>query len=311
MTTPSQTLIDSAPPALDSEGTLRTVVIATDGTPESDGVFALARSLSEESPVDAHVISVCEPVVTADFSSIGMMMPPLPASVPSADPGIERTNRLFAIHAQLARTVGSTVGWPLTVRTGDIGRSIGKFAADCGADLILTGRGRHGVVDRLLGEEHLLRLLRSTDIPVLAAEPSLVRRPTRAVIAIDFSERSQRLIRTALTVVDDEAVVYLVHVKPDPPFGIPHPGQWIASYEDGVRLALNGLVSRISAPPMVTIEPVVLNGQPGVALAEFARRANADLIVAGSQGHGFFNRLVIGSVTARLLRTAPCSLLSV
>jgi nucleotide-binding universal stress UspA family protein len=54
-----------------------------------------------------------------------------------------------------------------------------------------------------------------------------------------------------------------------------------------------------------------VNGHPGVALVDFARGARADLIAVGTHGAGFFSRLVIGSVTTYLLRSAPCSILAV
>jgi nucleotide-binding universal stress UspA family protein len=44
---------------------------------------------------------------------------------------------------------------------------------------------------------------------------------------------------------------------------------------------------------------------------ELAARAHADLVVSGTHGYGFFNRLILGSVATHLVRNAPCSLLAV
>jgi nucleotide-binding universal stress UspA family protein len=55
----------------------------------------------------------------------------------------------------------------------------------------------------------------------------------------------------------------------------------------------------------VTLGPVV------GGIVEEARSGAADLIVLGSHGRSGFERLVLGSVTERVLRMAPCSVLTV
>jgi nucleotide-binding universal stress UspA family protein len=51
--------------------------------------------------------------------------------------------------------------------------------------------------------------------------------------------------------------------------------------------------------------------RPAYEVAEIARRANADLIVAGSRGLSTLGGLLLGSVTHRLLHIAPCPVLVV
>jgi nucleotide-binding universal stress UspA family protein len=47
------------------------------------------------------------------------------------------------------------------------------------------------------------------------------------------------------------------------------------------------------------------------AIAELARDVNADLIIVGTRGHNPLVRLLVGSVTRRLLELAPCPVLAV
>ena len=47
------------------------------------------------------------------------------------------------------------------------------------------------------------------------------------------------------------------------------------------------------------------------AIAEFAREVGADLIVVGTQGSGWLVRVMVGSVTRRLLELAPCPVMAV
>ncbi len=52
-------------------------------------------------------------------------------------------------------------------------------------------------------------------------------------------------------------------------------------------------------------------GQSAHAVAEFAREHDADVIVVGTRGLGPVHGLLVGSVTHRLLHTAPCPVLAV
>jgi nucleotide-binding universal stress UspA family protein len=59
------------------------------------------------------------------------------------------------------------------------------------------------------------------------------------------------------------------------------------------------------------IETKVLKGSPKVEIIEEAKNWGADLIVVGSHGYGFFERMLIGSVSNAILHHAPCSVLVV
>jgi nucleotide-binding universal stress UspA family protein len=54
---------------------------------------------------------------------------------------------------------------------------------------------------------------------------------------------------------------------------------------------------------------VVLRGRPATVLIDEAQRVGADLIVAGSRGHGPIASLVLGSISGELVDTAPCPVL--
>ncbi|HEY8559197.1 MAG TPA: universal stress protein [Pyrinomonadaceae bacterium] len=53
----------------------------------------------------------------------------------------------------------------------------------------------------------------------------------------------------------------------------------------------------------------VMDGSPVRVIVEEAERWNADLIVVGSHGYGFWNRALLGSVSGSILHYAPCSVL--
>ena len=71
---------------------------------------------------------------------------------------------------------------------------------------------------------------------------------------------------------------------------------------------IQGVVDRLRA---VGIEAGgdVLRGRAATALIDEAQRFGADLVIAGSRGHGTIASLVLGSVSAELVDHAPCPVL--
>jgi nucleotide-binding universal stress UspA family protein len=54
-----------------------------------------------------------------------------------------------------------------------------------------------------------------------------------------------------------------------------------------------------------------VSDSPAQAIADYARRAAIDLIVLGTHGRGVLAQLLVGSVAERVVRTAPCPVLTV
>jgi nucleotide-binding universal stress UspA family protein len=80
--------------------------------------------------------------------------------------------------------------------------------------------------------------------------------------------------------------------------------------EETARAGVNFLRSKFPNAS-VEIESVVKFGGPAQMIVEAADAWDADLIVVGSHGHGFWGRLALGSVSDAVLHHAPCSVLVV
>jgi nucleotide-binding universal stress UspA family protein len=59
--------------------------------------------------------------------------------------------------------------------------------------------------------------------------------------------------------------------------------------------------------PGIRVSTRILEGVPKDAIVNEAREWDADLIVLGSHGYGRVKRLVLGSVAAGVVASAPCS----
>ena len=279
------------------------ILVASDGAEESDAAIQLAWTLAGHTAADVQVVSVLEPLPTAAeiaaLANVGALQ------------SEQREAQLSAVRAQLARRVPGECAWPLELIDGVAASTLGNYASSRHARLLVMGRGRHALPARWLGGETVLRALRFGETPVLAVSPGATGLPRRVVMAIDFSAYSLYAARVALSIVAPDALIYLVHVRPRARFRGPVSAQWEHQYADVVPALLEDVRDRLDAPPDMQVETIVLSGAAAPALIEFAESANADLIVSGSHGYGFLNRLVLGSIATELLRGASASLLCV
>lgn len=56
----------------------------------------------------------------------------------------------------------------------------------------------------------------------------------------------------------------------------------------------------------VTTEHVIETGEPGPTICDVAARLGADVVVLGSHGHGWLQRVFLGSVSTHVLHHSPC-----
>lgn len=282
-----------------------TLVVASDGTAESEHTLEFARAFAHEDEAVIHVISVCEPAPDS------VTWPGL-ASVPLIhDPRIVENGRREAVRSQIERVAGNRGYWPLTVTSGSVATSVAQTAANLKADIIVTGRGRHRLSERLLGEEHLLRLIRESPVPVLAVEDTLRHAPERIAIGVDFGQNQPAVAQSAARWAADNATVFLVHARPAAPMEMLDAVEWYRAYDESADAKLRALAESLDYPGGASIETRLVNGHPGMALTHLCATEDCDLVVAGAQGTGFIHRLVVGSVTTYLLRHARCSLLTI
>jgi len=65
------------------------------------------------------------------------------------------------------------------------------------------------------------------------------------------------------------------------------------------------------ANPAIPVHHVLLEGDPATEVVRYAADAAIDLIVMGTHGRSGLERLLVGSVTERVMREAPCSVMAV
>lgn len=276
---------------------IRTIVVAIDGTQSSDPALIAARVLAERLDATVHVVTV------ADLPTVVDPNMQLTTSVELEE--LHRAACLTRARDQLARTLGSAHGLPLQLGVGDPSRTIARIARSRGADLTVIGIGRHALSDRFFGDEVAVQLTRQADTPVLCVDAHATPLASRVLIATDFSTWSDESARLALQYVHPSATVFLAHVQPTAidPAELGLGGTPLEYVERG----FSRLEAHLQAPSTMRLDRVLLRGEASRELLAFAEGARIDLIVSGSHGHGLLGRLLLGSVSTRVLRGAHCS----
>ena len=139
----------------------------------------------------------------------------------------------------------------------------------------------------------------------------------RILCPVDLSEPSRRALDHAVAIARwyGSAITVLRVIPPVVPLigysGEPSylPPPLSAADLEQVRLATERFAARESGgPPMETL---VVQGDVADEIEAHAGRLGAGLIVMGTHGHRGFERLMLGSVTERVLRMASCPVLTV
>jgi nucleotide-binding universal stress UspA family protein len=285
------------------------ILVATDGRSGALGALHVARLLAERSGAGVEVIAVFESTNPyAVGSPLGIASLP-PHYVRAAIDALRSR-----VRTQLTEIGTGPADWPVSVEMGSVAATIARAAAKQAPRLIVLGLRRPGALERWLARETLLRLIHLAPAPVLAVPENVGELPRRVVLAVDFSDFSRRAAREVIDTVAPDGRLHLAHVTWIPTWEEgktrgPEWTEWEETYRAGVERRLEEFAAELGCPASCEVETHLLTGDPGSEILRLAEEVDADLIAAGSHGAGFFGRIVLGSVSGKLVHGAHCSLL--
>jgi nucleotide-binding universal stress UspA family protein len=141
--------------------------------------------------------------------------------------------------------------------------------------------------------------------------------PKRILVPVDFSEPSTRALMHAIAMAEQfGASLDVLHVVPNPyvddPAGLylPVPVTYVNDLMNDARKRLDALLDSVDHQRL-RARPIVKAGDPLRHVVEYARNESMDLIVLGTHGRSGVAHLLLGSVAERVVRTAPCPVLTV
>ena len=315
------------------------------GLPAAAGLHVAFRRVRERTmteirnilcPVDRSDISLRALTVATDLAkwhgarlrvvevvgTSGIFIGPAPVAIQGLSQEVRRgLASALERFAEPARVSGVDVR--VSVEEGDVVGGILTEASALDADLIVIGtHGRSGFQHLTLGSV-TEKVLRRADCPVLTVPPGPEVLPSgegpfkRILCAIDFSMASLKGLELALSLAKlADAHLTMVHVLD---WG--RDGLMPRELEEAVaatreqlevtsRLRLHALIP-LDARQWCEPEDIVVLGRPAEEIVRVARRRAEDVIVLGVHGRNALDLALFGSTTHRVVREAPCPVLTV
>ena len=198
----------------------------------------------------------------------------------------------------------------LVVQAGRPDEVIASMVTETHAALIVLGGKHHSVLGRWFGGSTSLNVARTSAVPVLvtAGAPAAMR---RVLVALDSSDAARPTLDAArhyARVLGAELRILSV-IEPLPVMPESAPMVDATPYYDLCRSTIDAelrpLVETSGGELIVRIGPTVST------IEDEATSWRADLVVVGSHGKTWTQRLMLGSVTERLLNHLPTSLVVV
>jgi universal stress protein A len=138
------------------------------------------------------------------------------------------------------------------------------------------------------------------------------------LVPVDYSPPSRRALELALSLAGG-AQVTVIHVWDRPAYV----GDEVIANPDGSRRSLSELIrsnaerdmtdflAQVSVPPGTTLQHHLVSGDPVSAITAEASKPGYDVLVVGTHGRTGVTKLLLGSVTERLIRLSPIPVLTV
>lgn len=297
--------------------TFKTILVPTDFSPYSDNSIRYAQAFAEHSKGTVHFVHVIDNRLLEGAAYEGVYV-----SVGA----IQQTLAAIREHAKVqmghiekkARARGLTIETHLL--EGRPADEISALAEKINADLVVVAtHGRSGL-DRLVLGSNCEKLIRKATRPVLA-----VKHPEREfvgpdnnsislkriLVPCDFSDFSKRAVSAAADLCREfKSTLYLTHVV----------DTWLDYPEFAPTVELNNSpfltekakesLEKIAREQSgITTQIEVLNGVPHHGIVDLVNSESIDLVVMTTHGRAGFTHLLLGSVTEKVLRGAPCPVL--
>ena len=292
------------------------ILVPVDGSPLGERSLSLAIPVAEQHGARLVLLHVHQP--PPPITAIG-------GGVPVRDPGLdhhlrnERQKYLERLTARLRRETALAI--EPVFREGPVIPTIESFIREAGVDLIVMSTHGRGGFRRLWLGSVADGLLRRAPVPLLLirggrgrSSPGSAAPPfSRILVPLDGSPLAERAVEEAQKLVGSSpAHLTLAHVV--------HPALMLVSQLGGPRGGeqaqaqarawyLEPLAERLRSESLTVSTEVVVHTSVHRGLLDLAKHTDADLIAITSQGQGGVQRLLLGSVADKLIRSATSPML--
>ena len=281
-----------------------TILVPTDGSQAAKNAATGAIGLAERFDAELHAIYVHR---DADY-------PKAVRDELSTELAEQATAVLDEI-ASDAEQRGLRIITELVATDDPVHEAIVQYATDHDADIISMGTHSRTGLDHLILGSVTERTLRVSPLPVLTvhSESELGPETETILVATDGSQTASAAATHAIGLAAATGsslhavhVINLVALSGE--YGS---GSVFDTLRQVGQRALDEIADRAADAGVESVETAILTGAPSQEIIDYATDQEADLVVMGTHGRTGLNRLLIGSVTEKVVRLAEMPVLSV
>jgi len=228
---------------------------------------------------------------------------------------------------QLEELIGKQhKSWEPLITVGHAADEISRIVEEKDVDLVITAtRGRSGLKRLILGSvtERLMRTLTCPLLVIHSPDKEFATTGDQEVkiesilVGCDFSPDSGVAFEHSLSLAQEfQSALHLTHVIETSIYQELHKTETLVEEEIEQEIherLLQKLQDMVPEEARNWCKPhtSLLDGHPYEEIVNYAEEQNIDMIVLGTRGHGLVKSMLIGSTTDRVVRRAPCPVLSV
>jgi len=138
----------------------------------------------------------------------------------------------------------------------------------------------------------------------------------RILVPTDFSDSARHALAYGVSFAAEYgAELLLLHVVETIPMGyaselFPLPVAEVFEQVSGYARTELARLSAEATGKGIAVREVVVQGKPSAEIVRVAREETVDIIVLGTHGRGVLDKALFGSTTERVVRKAPCPVLT-
>ena len=274
------------------------IIAGYDGRPSSEDALALAKTIADSTGAEVTAAAI-------------MLADPFWGGPDPKFQGLESDLR-EELAGKLAAAGADLVLSPST----STARGLHDVAEAHGADLLVVGSSSAGRVGQVLAGNIALNLLHGAPCAVAVAPVSYAGSPSAGIhevtVGYDGSAESHAAIADAVEFARRTGASISVVAAVEPPAVNYGKGGNLGRREltEGIEEIMRARLDEVTdeLPEDVSVKRVLATGHPAGVLAE-AATADGGVLFVGSRGYGPLRRVLLGSVSRELVRSAPCAVI--
>lgn len=278
------------------------IIVGVDASPAGGHAAQLGLMIARAAEVECRLVHATRDVRTA-----------LPDMAQSAQAAAFRAAALHAVRERLNVALEGTVPWKALhtaeVKEGWAPAVLDDVVRETGAELVILGAKHHSAFGRWLGGSTVHNLARMLRAPMMVTgePPARIR---RVLVALDASAAARPTYEAARRLADlfDAELKALHVIEPLPILPETPPPVDGSEY---VRLMEQDCCEKVWPIVGADAERAIRHAVADIGIAAEAKSWQADVVVVGSHGKGLVERMLVGSVTERLLSDLPSAILVV